>query len=158
MNDPENRAINLERQYTSNSMEFVNIAQSELVHFRNLEAQKKLRDKTIRYGNLLKFFGMTLFIFSLLALLQSVILIIYSEPGSETRETEVTTQSTFISFLRNSISPHNYYVSDGKGILLEFNKQEANFNNFLSLFVDIFVILISIKMIRVTAVVSDVLE
>ena len=42
--------------------------------------------------------------------------------------------------------------------MVEFNKQEANFNNFLSLFVDIFVILISLKMIRVTAVVSDVLE
>jgi hypothetical protein len=95
---------------------------------------------------------------SSMAILQSILLIMHSEPGSESNKSDITSQSTFISFLRNSVSSHNYYASDNKTIWLEFNKQEANFNNFLSLFVDFFVILISLKMIRVTAVVSDVLE
>ena len=117
MNDPESQAIN-QRQYTSNSMEFVNIGQSERVHFRNLEIQMDHRKKTIRYGNILKFFGMSLFIFSFLAVLQSAILIVNSEPESETKQYDLTTKSSFVSFLRNSVSPHNYYVSDGKDILL----------------------------------------
>jgi uncharacterized membrane protein len=93
-------------------MEFVSIRQSELIHFRNLETQKNLRDQTIKFGNILKFFGMALFGLSCIALLQSVLLIMHSEPGEESSRDDITSQSSFISFLRTSVSSHNYYASD----------------------------------------------